>query len=94
MDMVLASLGLVVCGVLGVRLMLGVERRRRFDARMHAAWHTLQAWVWQLRNGRAARREASRMADEVIKRARAREEGAWEGNVFHPDTFKRPRKPH
>jgi len=35
------------------------------------------------------RREAARVADEAIERAR-KHRGEWEGNVYKPESFRKP----
>ena len=85
------------------RLFLGERRRRRVDAvALHglAAWRRRAAALWRWR---AMRREAARVAEEAIRRARERgrrgnggdeDEGEWDGNVYKPKSFRGPRKPH
>jgi len=90
MEAILALLLLVVCLVVGLRMMLGSTRRQRMDA----AWARL---VDRLKGRRPPKRpmrpdEAARAAEEAIRRAR--EGGHWEGNVFKPRSFRRPKKPH
>ncbi|HZT55818.1 MAG TPA: hypothetical protein VFA35_06305, partial [Burkholderiaceae bacterium] len=88
---VFAVIALAACLVLLLRLVLGAPRRRRFDAtvrraalglrrRGHAIWH----WREARRDAERARREA----DEAIRRARDR--GAWDGNVYTPKSFRKP----
>jgi hypothetical protein len=89
--MIFVGIVLATCAVLMLRLLLGDRRRYAFDA----AWHrlgvavrvkALRLWHW-----RSARRQARRDAEEAIRRAR---EGEWDGNVYKPKSFKRPRKLH
>jgi hypothetical protein len=99
-----AAVAFVVCALLFARLFVGERRRRRFDAavlRRFAAWRhrALALWRW-----RAARREARRVADEAIRRARERgrrgngsaaaDDDERDGNVYRPKSFRGPRKPH
>jgi len=72
----LAAVGLVVCVVLLLGMLLGDERR----ARWQAAMRRLAAWPG---TRRAARREAER----AIERARRNVER--EGNVYRPKSFDR-----
>ena len=77
----LPALGLLLCIALLLRMVLP------------AAWRLqLKLWWLQLRQRRRgpSKAEAKRAADEAIRRAR----GEWDGNVYRPDEFKRPRKPH
>jgi hypothetical protein len=80
LETVLAVIAVVVCLVLLVRLAIGPERIAR-------------ALRW-----RSARRAAAREARSVIERARRgaadRPEGNWDGNVYRPKNFRRPKKPH
>lgn len=90
-ETVFASTVLVACVVLLVRLSLSVRRRMQFDFAMQRWWAVvagtwLRMWRWP-----AARREASREARDAIERARG---GEWDGNVYRPKSFRKPRKPH
>lgn len=90
-----AGLGLLVCVTLLVRMSLSARRRARLDAafqrlssRSGAAWRTLlTAW-----RSRGEQREARRLADEVIRRARDRSADEWDGNVVRPKEFHKDRK--
>lgn len=93
MDKWLSALIVLACAVMLLRLAVGPRRRARLDAwvrvlpaRVRARWHVL-------RRGRRARRDAERLAEEAIARAR-RNRVDKEGNVLRPDAFKDPRKPH
>ena len=90
-EKIFAGIVLAVCGVLMLRLLLGERRRYRFDAALRrfvvaARVKALRLWHW-----RSAHRQARRDAEEAIRRAR---EGEWDGNVYKPKSFKRPRKLH
>jgi hypothetical protein len=103
---VLAATGLVVCIALAVHMALPYRLRAGVDGRLQAmlAWLRLQmarltGWRRQQRQARAAALEAER----VIRRAResalhdardSRTDGAWEGNVYRPKSFDKPKKPH
>jgi hypothetical protein len=84
-----AGLGLLACLLLMLRLVLSPAQRRRFDAAgrelLQALRHAPQRW----RRRRALREQASRVADEAIRRAR---EGRWDGNVYRPKSFRKPPK--
>ncbi len=90
-ERVFAAIVLAICMVLLLRLTMGVPRRYRFDMALRRTGlalrrAALQAWHW-----RAARREAQRAreaADAAIQRARDR--GAWDGNVYTPKSFRKP----
>lgn len=84
-----AGLVLLVCVVLMVRLLLGARRRARFDAWARHTWHELVQRLRLLRHWRSSRREAQRVADEAIRRARG-EDVERDGNVYRPKAFKKP----
>jgi hypothetical protein len=95
-EQALAALAFLVCALLLARLLLSERRRRRLDAAAARSIgfcrrHGLRLWHW-----RTARREAKRVAEEAIRRARDKrdDEGAWDGNVYKTKSFRRPRKPH
>ena len=81
---VLAGTVLVVCAVMLLRLCLRARAQYRFDQAVRTVLH-LPMWV-------VHRVRASRGAAEAIRRAKSA--GEWEGNVYTPKSFKRPRKPH
>ncbi|MEO8278591.1 MAG: hypothetical protein ABI564_02795 [Ideonella sp.] len=99
----LAAVGLVICLVLMIRLGLPKLQQRRFDGGVRRAWFSartkaLQVWRW-----RGQRAEAQRVARDAIDRAsgrgsggaaRPKADGAWQGNVYKPKSFRKPRKPH
>ena len=92
MEKLLAALTLGVCIVLLLRLFAGERWRRRSDAFARRTWarargRTLYVWHW-----RESRRRAEQAAEEAIRRARVRMER--DGNVYRPDAFQEPRKPH
>lgn len=81
LERIFAAAVLVACVVLGLRLAIGPERIAR-------------ALRW-----RAVRRTAEREARSAIERARrgagsAGADGNWDGNVYRPKNFRRPKKPH
>lgn len=84
-----------VCLVLLVRLALGEPRRARLDRACLRAWGTMASRaqaLWHWRSRREAAAQARQAAQDAIERARHRVDK--EGNVYTPDAFKRPRKPH
>ncbi|MDR7269118.1 hypothetical protein J2X20_001747 [Pelomonas saccharophila] len=103
---VLAATGLVVCIALGVHMALPYRWQARVDAGVAAlqSWAQLQfarltGWRRRQRQTRAAALEAER----VIRRAResalhdardSRTDGEWDGNVYRPKSFEKPKKPH
>ena len=83
-EKLLAGAVLAVCAVMLLRLCLSARARYRFD---HAVRTVVRLPLWVVH-----RMRASRGAAEAIRRAKAK--GEWEGNVYTPKSFKRPRKPH
>jgi hypothetical protein len=79
-EKVLAAITVGVCIVLLLRLAIGPDR------------------IAGVLRWRAAKRQAEREAKSVIERARRggaqRPEGDWDGNVYRPKNFRRPKKPH
>jgi len=92
-ETLLAGLGLALCVLMLARQLLPLPRRARLDLWLRHAWWELQQWVRGLRHGRRSKRTAQREAEEAIRRAREGQ-GEWDGNVYRPKSFKRPKKPH
>lgn len=91
-ETLLTGIALAVCVALMVRLCLGARRQQRFDATVQRAMQGCRNTALRLYRWRSSRREAASLAEEAISRAR---EGVQrEGNVYRPQSFKRPRKPH
>jgi hypothetical protein len=93
----LAWVGLVACGAMLVRLTIGERRRRVLDGWLQRTWFVLRRRFLLLYRWRTSSREAERQANEAINRARnggAKVDGKWEGNVYTPESFRGPRKPH
>lgn len=102
----LAATGLVVCVAMALHMALPERLKSRVDAGLYGAldWcrrqgARLTGWRRQQRQTRAAALEAER----VIRRAResalhdardSRVDGAWDGNVYRPKSFDKPKKPH
>lgn len=87
----------VVCVLLLVRQFIGSRRRYAIDTVMmrmtsgaRRAWRGLQA-RWSARGAERTSRQASRMADDVIRRAREKSshqrDVARDGNVYTPKSF-------
>jgi hypothetical protein len=94
-DKILAGIVIVVCAMFMLRLMLGERRRYRFDAVARRLWASVRIRALRLWHWRAARRQARRDAEDVIRRARGADaDGEWDGNVYKPKSFKGPRKLH
>lgn len=75
---------LAACVVMLLRLCLGARLRLRFDLAARALWRAPMMLVHRMR--------AARGAAEAIRRAKSA--GEWDGNVYTPKSFRRPRKPH
>lgn len=90
-EKVLPAIGLVVCGALLVRMTLAPRRRQAFDSAMRNHWLRLKRLVqWRP----SSRKQAARVAEEAIERARRQRDTEREGNVYRPKSFKGPKKPH
>lgn len=94
-EKVLAAIGLLACTVLLVRMALPSRRRQAFDAWARGAWHGSQRLGRRLVAWRpSSRKQAARVAEEAIERARRAGSTERDGNVYRPKSFKGPRKPH
>lgn len=92
LELILAAATLLVCAGLLLRLALGPDKRRRWDAAWRRAFDGLRsmgAWVvrqWRLLR---ARGDARRQADQAVRRARrANPEVERTGNVIRPRSFR------
>ncbi len=86
-ERVFAALGIAVCAVLLVRLLIGETRRWRFDAAFWRHWRALRRGLRRVRRWPGAKRDAAKVAEEAIRRAR---EAARDGNVYKPKSFRKP----
>ena len=93
---IFAGLVLATCALLLVRLVIGERRRYRFDAAARRLWLMLRRFalwlkrkVLSLWHWRSSRRQAAQAAEEAIRRARSAD-GAWDGNVYKPKSFRKP----
>jgi ABC-type transport system involved in cytochrome bd biosynthesis fused ATPase/permease subunit len=86
-----AGLVLALCIALLVRLCLSPARQRRVDAAARQAWWTIRQRTLGALRWNASRKKARAATDEALRRAR---EGEWQGNVYKPKSFRKPRKPH
>ena len=88
MDKILPALTLAACAVLMARLLIGERRRARFDAAARRGWFVVRRRVLLTWHWRASKRAAAQAAEEAIRRARTRAQR--DGNVYKPDTFRKP----
>ena len=93
-EFLLAAFALALCVLLLARLALGERRRQRVDAALAGAWRGVRLRLSGLTGKRGAQRDANRLAQEAIARAKRRAAHDQDGNVVRPEAFKRPRKPH
>jgi len=91
-ERILAAIVLAACAVMLVRLFVGERRRERFDWAMRRAAQACRRLYLSIVHRRATKRDAARVAEEAIKRAR--ESTERDGNVYKPKSFRGPRKPH
>ena len=84
-DRVFAAVALAACVLLLLRLLIGARWRARIDHALLRAVLAARAGFVSVRH----RREAARVADEAIERAR-KHRGEWEGNVYKPKSFRKP----
>lgn len=95
-ERILAGVVAGICVLLLVRLSIGVHRRQRLDRFCRDRWQALRRVAWSVWHWRASRRAAAQAAEEArraIERARQRKVDR-QGNVYTPEAFKEPRKPH
>ena len=90
-EKVFAALVLVACLVALARMALRPQHQRRLDAALRSAWQRVRRLGGSLRRKPRPPEDPARVAEEAIRRAR---EGHWEGNVYKPRSFRRPKKPH
>lgn len=94
MEPLFAGVVLLMCVLALLRLMIGAGRRQRLDAALRRGWFRLRVKALTLWRWRRVRRDAEQAAREAIERAAGRRDGQWDGNVYQPKAFKKPRKPH
>ncbi|RZL38609.1 MAG: hypothetical protein EOP35_05365 [Rubrivivax sp.] len=99
---VLATIGLAICIAMALHMVMPRRAQARVDAMLDGigTWMRAQidratGWRRRQRQTRAAALEAER----AILRARQsssrdRPEGEWDGNVYRPKSFDKPKKPH
>jgi hypothetical protein len=83
-ETILASVGLAICIGMLIRLGLNSTRQRKLDRLLSIVAAVLLYFPRKMR--------AARGAAQAIRRAK--QQGDWDGNVYTPKSFRRPRKPH
>ena len=90
MDKALAALTFAACIVMLARLLMGETRRWRFDVALRRGWFAAKRRFFLLWHWRASRRAAAQAAEDAIRRARQKDGGEWDGNVYKPKSFRKP----
>lgn len=103
-EQILAVLVASVCAMMLVRLCLPGSRRAQLDRFMGRQWALTSSRVKRLFRSRATRqseaaqaeqaRQATAAAIERARRASRVTDVAREGNIYKPEAFQKPRKPH
>ena len=88
-EKLLAGVVLLACVALFVRLLVAPRRRLLLDAWLRDVSRALAQRARGLWHWRRSRREAQRLADEAIRRARG-EDVERDGNVYRPKSFRKP----
>ncbi len=96
-EKIFASIVVVVCLALLVRQFIGVRRRFALDAALlrmtSGVRHRWRSWQWrsQARSADRSSRQASKLADDTIRKAREtaarKRDVARDGNVYTPKSF-------
>ena len=94
-----AVLVALVCALMLGRLLLPAPRRAKLDQAFRRQWVLTLSALKRPFRGRAARqaeqaRQATAAAIERARRASRAAEVVREGNVYKPEAFQKPRKPH
>lgn len=94
-----AVLVALVCALMLGRLLLPAPRRAKLDQAFLRQWALTLSALKRPFRGRAARqaeqaRQATAAAIERARRASRAAEVVREGNVYKPEAFQKPRKPH
>lgn len=92
-EKLLAAVVVVGCVVLLMRQFMGAPRRYRLDTAVRRSARFFRATGLALYRWPAARRAARLEAEAAIRRARG-DDGTWDGNVYRPKSFRKPRKLH
>lgn len=90
-EKLIAAAILLACLVAMARLLMKDRQRARLDAALQRTWQRCRRAAQRLRRGPKPAPDAAQLTEELIRRAR---EGHWEGNVYKPRSFRKPKKPH
>lgn len=92
LELILAVVTLLICAGLLLRLALGPNKRRRWDAAWRRAFDGMRSMgAWVLRQWRLVRSrgDARRQADQALRRARGvKPDVERTGNVIRPRSFR------
>ena len=91
---IIAAFGLLCVLWMTAHMMLGARQRQALERWPRASWRWLQRYfLWRF-NTRERRRLAREEALGAIQRAKraANDDGLWEGNVYRPRKFEKPKK--
>jgi hypothetical protein len=83
----------VACLALLAHQFLPARLRHRLDARIGRLARALSARTRRVVRWPSAHQAARREAEAAIRRAREKA-GEWDGNVYRPKSFRKPRKLH
>ena len=90
----------VIAGTIGIACLallahqfLPARHRHRLDQRLARMTRALSAWSRRMLRWPSAHQSARREAEAAIRRAREKA-GEWDGNVYRPKSFRKPRKLH
>ncbi|MFG6432448.1 hypothetical protein [Roseateles sp. LYH14W] len=97
-----AALGLATCIALAIHMALPYRARARVDAAIARLGDWVRAQVDRATGWRRRQRQtraAALEAERAIRRAREsssrdKPDGEWDGNVYRPKSFEKPKKPH
>ncbi len=82
-EKVLAGIGLLICGVLALRMLMGAQRTRQLDTQLAEKAEQARKTLKNLPRWRESRDTARREAEQAIDRAR-RKAVERDGNVLRP----------
>lgn len=89
MDKLFGGAVLALCVLMLLRLVIGARHRARVDAACRRTGLRLKLFAFRAWHWRGARREARRVADAAIRRARNGGKVERDGKVIRPSSFRR-----